>query len=120
MSTARIGVLLVTIAVILVVEMKSLLIGESASGEQQRAILGAIEETPGVRRLIHMRTLHLGPDELLVAAKVELAGSLSVREVADAIDAAEARVRSAVPIARVIYLEPDLFSPGAAPEPEPA
>ena len=58
---------------ILVVEMKSLLIGESATADQQRAILGAIEETPGVRRLIHMRTLHLGPDELLVAAKVELA-----------------------------------------------
>ncbi|MGE0028606.1 MAG: cation diffusion facilitator family transporter [Thermoleophilia bacterium] len=120
-ATIAIGVLLVTIAVILVVEMKSLLIGESASGEQQRAILGAIEETPGVRRLIHMRTLHLGPDELLVAAKVELAGSLSVREVADTIDAAEARVRAAVPIARVIYLEPDLFEAGdATPEPEPA
>jgi cation diffusion facilitator family transporter len=108
-GTLAIGVLLITIAVILVVEMKSLLIGESASPDQQRAILGAIEETPGVRRLIHMRTLHLGPDELLVAGKVELAGSLSVRQVADAIDAAEERVRSAVPIARVIYLEPDLF-----------
>ncbi len=120
-ATVAIGVLLVSIAVILVVEMKSLLIGESATGEQQRAILGAIEETPGVRRLIHMRTLHLGPDELLVAAKVELAGSLSVREVADAIDAAEARVRTAVPIARVIYIEPDLFSPDEAePAPEPA
>ncbi|HMO00116.1 MAG TPA: cation diffusion facilitator family transporter [Miltoncostaeaceae bacterium] len=119
-ATIAIGVLLVTIAVILVVEMKSLLIGESASGEQQRAILGAIEETQGVRRLIHMRTLHLGPDELLVAAKVELAGSLSVREVAEAIDAAEGRVRSAVPIARVIYLEPDLFDATEAAEPGPA
>lgn len=119
-ATIAIGLLLVTIAVILVVEMKSLLIGEAASGEQQRAILGAIEETPGVRRLIHMRTLHLGPDELLVAAKVELAGSLSVPEVAAAIDAAEGRVRSAVPIARVIYLEPDLYSAdGAAPQAEP-
>jgi cation diffusion facilitator family transporter len=115
-GTLAIGVLLIAIAVILVIEMKSLLIGESASGDQQRAILGAIEETPGVRRLIHMRTLHLGPDELLVAAKLELADSLSVREVADAIDAAEGRIRSAVPIARVIYLEPDLFS-AEAPEP---
>ena len=116
-GTLAIGLLLITIAVILVVEMKSLLIGESATGDQQRAILGAIEETPGVRRLIHMRTLHLGPDELLVAAKVELAESLDVREVADAIDAAEAKVRSAVPIARVIYLEPDLFSAAEAAEP---
>jgi divalent metal cation (Fe/Co/Zn/Cd) transporter len=97
--------------------MKSLLIGEAATAEQQRGILAAIEETPGVRRLIHMRTLHLGPEELLVAAKVELAGSLDVREVADAIDAAEGRIRAAVPIARVIYLEPDLFSAGEAAEP---
>ena len=65
-----------------------------------------------------MRTLHLGPDELLVAAKLELAGSLSMREAADAIDAAEARVRSAVPIARVIYLEPDLFSAAEAAAPD--
>ena len=113
-ATVAIGALLVTVAVILVVEMKSLLIGESAGPEQQRAILGAIEETPGVRRLIHMRTLHLGPDELLVAAKIELAGSLSVQGVAETIDAAEGRIRSAVPIARVIYLEPDLFSPAQA------
>jgi cation diffusion facilitator family transporter len=117
-GTLMIGLLLITIAVILVIEMKSLLIGESASADQQRAILGAIEETPGVRRLIHMRTLHLGPDELLVAAKLELADSLSVREVADAIDAAEGRVRSAVPIARVIYLEPALFSAAEAASPD--
>jgi cation diffusion facilitator family transporter len=117
-ATIAIGLLLVTVAVILVVEMKSLLIGEAAGPEQQRLILGAIEETPGVRRMIHMRTLHLGPDELLVAAKLELAESLSTREIAEAIDAAEGRIRSAVPIARVIYLEPDLYrSEEAAPEP---
>jgi cation diffusion facilitator family transporter len=114
-ATILIGLLLVSIAAVLVVEMKSLLIGEAASTEQQRAILGAIEETPGVRRLIHMRTLHLGPDELLVAAKLELAPTLTVAEVAHAIDAAEGRVRSAVPIARAIYLEPDLFSVDEAP-----
>lgn len=116
-ATVAIGALLVTVAVILVVEMKSLLIGEAAGPEQQRLILGAIEETPGVRRVIHMRTLHLGPDELLVAAKIELAGSLGVRETADAIDAAEGRIRSAVPIARVIYLEPDLYRAAQAAEP---
>ena len=108
-GTLMIGLLLVTIAVILVMEMKSLLIGESATDAQQREILAALEGTPGLRRLIHMRTLHLGPDELLVAAKVELAPTLSTREVAETIDAAEGRIRSAVPIARVIYIEPDLF-----------
>jgi divalent metal cation (Fe/Co/Zn/Cd) transporter len=70
-----------------------------------------------VRRLIHMRTLHLGPDELLVAAKIELAPSLSSAGIAAAINGAEARVRKAVPIARVIYLEPDLFG-GSGPAPE--
>jgi cation diffusion facilitator family transporter len=115
-GTLAIGVLLVAIAVILVIEMKSLLIGESASREQQVRILAEIEGTPHVRRVIHMRTLHLGPDELLVAAKVEFGSSLSTREVADTINAIEDRVRGAVPIARVIYLEPDLFSE----RPEPA
>ena len=118
-GTLAIGILLVTIAVILVVEMKSLLIGESASGEQQARILAEIEGTPHVRRVIHMRTLHLGPDELLVVAKVEFASSLSTREVADTINAVEDRVRGAVPIARVIYLEPDLFSEAGDPEPTP-
>jgi cation diffusion facilitator family transporter len=109
-ATLAIGVLLVAIAAILVLEMKSLLIGEAAGTDEQRRIRASIEGTPGVRRLIHMRTLHLGPDELLVAAKVELDPSLSVEGIAATINATEARVRSAVPIARAIYLEPDLFA----------
>jgi divalent metal cation (Fe/Co/Zn/Cd) transporter len=88
--------------------MKSLLIGESASATMERAIRTAIEDGPEVRRIIHLRTLHLGPDELLVAAKVEI-DSPSVPDLARAIDAVEARIRAAVPIARVIYLEPDLY-----------
>jgi len=113
-ATLAIGLLLVTIAVILVMEMKSLLIGESATTEHQAAIQSAIEGTPDVRSLIHMRTLHLGPDELLVAAKIDLGPDLDATRIAAAIDAAEARVRAAVPIARVIYLEPALRDP--APE----
>ena len=91
--------------------MKRLLIGEAATTEHQTAIRSAIEETPGVRALIHMRTLHLGPDELLVAAKIDLGPDLDATRIAAAIDAAEARVRAAVPIARVIYLEPALRYP---------
>ena len=109
-GTLAIGVLLVVIAAILVVEMKSLLIGEAAAPEQQRAIQAEIEGTPDVRRLIHMRTLHLGPDELLVAAKIDLSPELSAAQIAATINAVEGRVRAAVPIARVIYLEPDLFA----------
>lgn len=111
-ATVMIGALLVVIAVILVVEMKSLLIGESAAPEHQDAIRRAIEGAPDVRGLIHMRTLHLGPDEVLVAAKIDLAPELTAARIADAIDGAEERVRGAVPIARVIYLEPDLREAG--------
>jgi cation diffusion facilitator family transporter len=106
-GTAAIGVLLVLVAVVLAIEMKSLLVGEGATPEHVRAIEAALVG-PGVGRVIHMRTLHLGPEELLVAAKIGVDGAASAGDVAQAIDAAEQRVRGAVPIARVIYLEPDL------------
>jgi cation diffusion facilitator family transporter len=102
-----IGVLLVLIACTLVVEMKSLLIGESATSTDVDTLRAAVESTPNVRKLIHMRTQHLGPDELLVCAKLEMESSLSFADVAATINAAEDRLRAAVPIARIIYLEPD-------------
>ena len=113
-GTALIGILLVVIAVILAGEMKSLLIGESASRAHQRAIQKALAGE-GVESIIHMRTLHLGPEELLVAAKIAVNATATAEQVAQAIDAAERRVRSAVPIARVIYLEPDLLRSNARP-----
>ncbi len=106
-GTAMIGLLLVSIAAVLAVEMSSLLLGESASPEHVRAVERALPGS-GVLSVIHLRTLHLGPEELLVAAKVAVAGNATGADVARAIDAAEERVRAAVPIARVIYLEPDL------------
>jgi divalent metal cation (Fe/Co/Zn/Cd) transporter len=102
-----IGILLVVIACTLVIEMKSLLIGESATYDDETKMRDAIESTPNVRKLIHMRTQHLGPDELLVGAKLEMDASLTFADVAATIDAAEARLRAAVPSARVVYLEPD-------------
>ena len=107
-GSIAIGVLLGAIAVVLAIEMKSLLIGESASPRIRRLILDAIEAAPQVRRLIHLRTLHLGPDELLVGAKVELEPALDFRAVAEAIDAVEQSIRDRVPAARVIYIEPDI------------
>jgi len=103
-----IGALLGVIAIVLAVEMKSLLIGESASKEVQGAIRSSIEASPTVRRLIHMRTLHLGPDELLVAAKVEFDAGLDIAGLASAIDDLESAIRQQTPIARVIYVEPDV------------
>jgi divalent metal cation (Fe/Co/Zn/Cd) transporter len=96
------------IALALVVAMKRLLVGESATRKDVEAIRGAIEVDPDVLGLIHLRTEHLGPEELLVGAKVEFQHELTVAEVAGAIDRVERAIRSGVPAARVIYLEPDV------------
>jgi cation diffusion facilitator family transporter len=106
-GSASIGVLLVVVAVVLGLEMKSLLLGESANPGQVRAIAAALVGE-GVESVIHQRTLHIGPEELLVAAKIAVPAAVTAAEVAQAIDAAERRVRAAVPIATVIYLEPDI------------
>ena len=107
-GTIGIGVLLGAIAVILMVEMHSLLIGEGATKGEDRAIRTALEQTDKIDRVIHLRTQYLAPDELLVGAKIALAPSTDLATVAATIDAAEAAIRAAVPAAHVIYLEPDL------------
>ncbi|MFC4011542.1 cation diffusion facilitator family transporter [Nonomuraea purpurea] len=107
-GTLMIGVLLAVIAVVLAIETKSLLVGEGASPDMENQIRAALEGAPEVARVIHMRTLHLGPEELLVTAKIAVEHNDTAAEVAQGIDEAERRIREAVPIARVIYLEPDL------------
>jgi cation diffusion facilitator family transporter len=107
-GTGLIGLLLVAVAVVLGVETKSLLIGESATAAAERRIATALESVDGIDRIVHLKTMHLGPDELLVAAKIAVPAADSATEVAEAIDAAEASIRSAEPIARLIYLEPDV------------
>lgn len=107
-GTVAIGALLGVIAVVLMTETHSLLIGEGATREDCRAIRAAIEETAHVDRVIHLRTQYLGPEEMLVGAKIALAPKTDLQTVAVTIDAAEAAIRAAVPAARVIYLEPDL------------
>ncbi|SHK02171.1 cation diffusion facilitator family transporter [Nocardiopsis flavescens] len=116
LGTAAIGLLLVAIAVVLAVEMKSLLIGESATDEHVREIERAIVSVEDIDRLIHMKTQHIGPEELLVAAKVAVDAQDDASRVTRAIDQAEARIREAVPIARMIYIEPDLDRSAAAPD----
>lgn len=107
-GTMLIGALLGVIAVILMVEMHSLLIGEGATAEDCRAIQAALEGADKIDRVIHLRTQYLGPEEMLVAAKIAVAAGTDLATVAATIDAAEAAVRAAVPAATVIYLEPDL------------
>jgi len=109
-----IGLLLATIAVLLAREITSLLIGEAALPEQVDKIHAAILKTPGVDQLIHLRTVHLGPDDLLVAAKIGVPANTAAEDIAATIDAAEARIRGALPIARIIYLEPDIYRDDAA------
>ncbi|MGX1776399.1 cation diffusion facilitator family transporter [Nocardia brasiliensis] len=108
-GTLAIGLLLGVIAVILIIEMQSLLIGEGATPEEDRLIRANLVDGTRIDRVIHLKSQYLGPEELLVAAKIGAAPGLDVAQLAAAIDDAEARVRAAVPAARVMYLEPDLY-----------
>jgi cation diffusion facilitator family transporter len=113
-GTAAIGLLLVAIAVILAIETKSLLIGEGANPEVVGRIEKAILAGAGVERIIHMKTLHLGPEELLVAVKIAVPRAERAEDLARHIDETEVRIREAVPVARVIYIEPDIYHPRSA------
>ncbi len=107
-GSVSIGALLIVIAAVLATEMKSLLIGESAAADDEAAILSAMRGHPAVVTLINVRTEHLGPDEILVAAKVEFSGSLGFAELSAVVDEVEGRIRTACPRARFIFLEPDV------------
>jgi cation diffusion facilitator family transporter len=114
-GTLGIGVLLILVAIILGIETKSLLVGEGANAEDAEKIRAAIAGHPDVEALIHIKTLYLGPDELMVAAKVAFGTTKKLSDVAGSIDSVETAIRTAVPAARVIYLEPDVYvKPGAA------
>ncbi|MDE2408826.1 MAG: cation transporter [Actinomycetales bacterium] len=109
LGTLAIGALLVAVAVILGAETGSLLIGEGATQGDYDSILSALTATPGVLGVIHSKTLYLGPDELMLAAKIAVDPNATAGAISVVIDAAEERIRSAVPATRVIYLEPDVL-----------
>jgi cation diffusion facilitator family transporter len=111
-GSVGVGLLLACAAFIVGYETKSLLIGESAAEETAAQIVAALEDGPEKYRLIHLRTSHIGPESLLVAAKIGVPAELTAADLAAGIDAAEKRVRAAVPIAETIYLEPDIYRPG--------
>ncbi|WP_168625827.1 MULTISPECIES: cation diffusion facilitator family transporter [unclassified Cryobacterium] len=113
-GTLFIGALLVLVAIVLGIETKSLLVGEGASAIDTERIRDAINADPDVEALIHMKTLYVGPEELLVGAKVAFNSRRTLGDVAALIDELEVRVREAVPVARIIYIEPDVYvRPGA-------
>jgi cation diffusion facilitator family transporter len=119
-GSVSVGVLLVAAAFVVGYETKSLLLGEAASPDVSTSIVAALEEGPEGFRVIHLRTSHVGPDSLLVAAKVAVPGSMTAAALAARIDAAEKRVREAVPIAETIYLEPDIYRPGREDDTDPS
>jgi cation diffusion facilitator family transporter len=119
-GTTLIGVLLVVVAIVLALETKSLLLGEAATPEARQRIWAALEGTEGVDRVIHLKTLHLGPDELLVAVKIGVPREVSATDVAGTIDAAERAIREAEPVAQVIYVEPDIYVEGHVTDARPA
>jgi cation diffusion facilitator family transporter len=119
-GSLAIGLLLGVAAAILAIETKSLLIGESASTDMQRRIVAALEDGPEIARVIHMRTVHMAPDSVLVAAKVAVRENDSAEQITTGINTAERRVRAAVPIATTIYLEPDIYRPAEADHAHPA
>ena len=114
-----IGLLLAFVAVVVARETTSLLIGEAASDEAERTIVEALQAAE-VERVIHMRTVHMSPDSLLVAAKIAIRASDSAEAIVRGIDAAESRVRKALPIAHVIYLEPDLYQESRIDDTDPS
>lgn len=116
-GTAMIGLLLVAVAVTLAIETKSLLLGEAATPETVASIESALAGTAGVERVIHMKTLHLGPEEILVAAKIGVVGTETAAQVTEIINTAEANIRTAAPTVTALYLEPDIYSPtGTSPQ----
>lgn len=108
-GSIAIGVLLIVIGIVLAIETKGLLLGERAGVAVENAIRTAITGHPAVRSLIHLRTQHIGPDELLVGAKIEFANEADTPRLADEVNSVEEAIRAVEPMARLIYLEPDLF-----------
>ena len=108
LGTLAIGGLLILVAIILGIETSSLLVGEGASADDTARIREALGSSRGVKSVIHMKTLYLGPEELMLAAKIEVAADSTGKEIAEIIDEAEVNVRKVVPVTRVIYLEPDI------------
>lgn len=110
LGTAMIGLLLVAVAIVMAIETKSLLLGEAASPEVIKKIRSTFAQNPGIDRLIHMKTLHLGPEEILVAAKVAVTPGSSAAQIAQAINDVERSIRESEPMVTALYIEPDIYA----------
>jgi cation diffusion facilitator family transporter len=106
LGSLAIGAILAFVSGLLATEMRSLLIGEAVSPVNRDRIIEAIQAEPALERLMELRTMHLGPDEVMVTARVELAAELTFDDAARTVAAIEERIREAVPIATEIFIEP--------------
>ncbi len=114
-ASIAIGVLLMAIGLVVNRETQSLLLGESATADVEKTIRDAIATTDGIDGVVNLRTIHLGPDDLVIAAAITVDGAMGATEITRSIVDAEASVRAAVPFRTVIYLEPRVaLSSGAA------
>ena len=108
-GTLGIGVLLIIISIVLTIEMKSLLIGEAATVKDIETIKRTVSGAPNVTKVIDLRSQHIGPDELLIAGKLEFTKGLTNRQLSDEIDVVESALRDALPHTLQIYIEPDQY-----------
>jgi len=113
LGALAIGTLLIVIAIVLIIEMSGMLVGEAALPEEVEAVARALKSAPLVDSLIHLRTLHVGPEDLLVAAKVGIASHVTAEQIVQGIDEAEKILRASVPTATYVFIEPD-FDRGQA------
>ena len=109
-ATLIIGLILAAIAVLLAIEMKSLLIGESANDDNTAKIDAVLASHPAIDVVTDVKTQHIGPDDILVAIHAKFDPALAGDELATAIDDVHDQLTAAVPSSRFIYIEPNLHS----------
>ena len=108
-ATLLIGLLLIIVAIFLGKEMKSLLIGEAVVPLEEEQIRTLVSSVDGVVKIIHMRTLHLSPEEILLAIKIGVNPTLSMSELSNLINEIEGVVREGNNKIKLIYIEPDIY-----------
>ena len=114
-ASIAIGVLLIVVAVKLGMDSKELLIGRAASPEVQRLIREEIESKPGVDALLELQTMHIGPDALIVAARVALDDNLRADQAEDLADEVDQALTEKLPVQPHVFIDPTQARPAAAP-----
>jgi cation diffusion facilitator family transporter len=105
-ASMAIGALLIVVAVKLGIDSRDLLIGRAAGAAEQRVIRAEIEKTPGVDTLIELLTMHLGPDHLLVAARVDFSENISADEAEDLASQIDRQLAERLSVTPHVFIDP--------------